>query len=474
MAIFSFCIFMFLFLGVGLWAARRPHNSQEDYLLAGRKVSPIMTSLSAAATCNSGFMFIGMIGYSYSVGLASLWLQLGFLVGDYLASLRIYPEVRKVSEKRSALTYPQLLASWNGREYKTLRMVAALLTFIFLGLYAAAQLKAGGKALEALFEWNENTGIILGALAIAIYCWAGGLRASIWTDALQSVIMLFSMALLMMVAVALTGGFASFWQALEEVGPNYTSLFPESLYGLPPIAMLLFFVGGFIFGGYGVSGQPHIMVRFMSMNSAKDMPRFRLYYYSWSAVFSMLAIGCGLAARIVLPDSVSFDAELALPNLSIQILPEILIGFMLAGIFAATMSTADSQILSCSATLAHDFLPEEKDQKIRRDRISIAFITGMAMLTALYAPGNVFSIVLLSWAGSAAAFAPLLTIYVLGGRPSEKLALLMIAASLGTLLLWRALGLQSVVYEAAPGILAGLAVYAIASLFKVEPRPATP
>jgi Na+/proline symporter len=202
------------------------------------------------------------------------------------------------------------------------------------------------------------------------------------------------------------------------------------------------------------------MVRFMAMEESGQMARVRLYYYSWYAGFSVLAIGAGLAARLLLPGGEGFDTELALPMLSIQILPEVLVGLVLAGLFAATMSTADSQILSCTAAVTRD-LPNGKQVPYWLTKAATIFITALALIIALYGPDSVFTLVVIAWAALAAAFGPLLIVYCLGGRPNELLAIAMMLAGLAAIWGWRTLGYNAGLYEVLPGIAAGLAVYGI-------------
>ncbi len=101
-------------------------------------------------------------------------------------------------------------------------------------------------------------------------------------------------------------------------------------------------------------GQPHIMIRFISLDKASNINRMRFYYYGWFTLFYGATIIVGLLSRITFPDTSNFDAELALPMLALQVLPEALVGLMLAALFAATLSTADSLILSCSASITRD------------------------------------------------------------------------------------------------------------------------
>jgi SSS family solute:Na+ symporter/sodium/proline symporter len=130
---------------------------------------------------------------------------------------------------------------------------------------------------------------------------------------------------------------------------------------------------------------------------------------------------------------------------------------ILAGIFAATMSTADSLVLSCSAAVTHDLLPVRLDRP-REMKIATAAVTGLALLIALTDNRSVFHLVILSWSTLACAFAPLLAVYSLGRRLSETAAIAAMAVGIAVAILWRQLGWQDMVYEGLPGICAGLVV----------------
>ena len=202
---------MFSFLLVGAYAATRKRSTTEDYLLASRSVSPWLTALSAAATINSGYMFIGLIGFTYSVGISAMWLMVGWISGDYLAWRFIHEKVRRRSQEEGWLTILSFLgeglgAAGSGSSVRVRSSFiihhSSFITLLFLGFYAAAQLKAGSKALHVLFGWNEAVGVVIGALIVGLYCLFGGIRASIWTDAIQSVIMLGTMLVLLFVATS--------------------------------------------------------------------------------------------------------------------------------------------------------------------------------------------------------------------------------------------------------------------------------
>lgn len=469
MILASFLAALALFVVVGLASAAKSRGTKVDYYLASRSVSPAMAGLSAIATNNSGYMFIGLMGFTYAVGLASLWLMVGWIVGDFLMSLVIHKRLREASAGHQEVTFAGVLARWSGGDYAVLRRIGAVVTVAFLGAYAAAQLNAGGKTLQALFEWRPATGSVLVAVIVALYCMAGGIRASIWTDVAQSVVMLVAMAAMLFAALGVTGGIGGAWQALGEI-PGYLDPFPPNLL-LPGTTGATLFVAGWLFAGMSVIGQPHIMVRFMALDSARHLARTRMWYYGFYVIFYSMAAGVGLLSRLLLPDLGDLDPELALPTMALELLPPVAVGVVLAGIFAATMSTADSLVLSCSSALTHDLLPRRIERPAELKFVTV-LVVALALAIALNGTQSVFVLVILSWSALASAFGPLLWVHARGFRVGEWQAIAMMVAGLGAALAWRWLGWQDMVYEGMPGMLAGWATFHVIRRFAGEPAPA--
>ncbi len=455
MIIASFLFFLTLFLGIGLASAFRADNSREDYYLASSGVRPSMAGLSAVATNNSGYMFIGVIGYTYVAGLASIWLMFGWILGDFLASLFIHKKLRQATERTGEASFGSVLAKWSGGDMPVWRRMAAIITVIFLGSYSAAQIAAGGKALHGVLGWEQSTGAWIVALMVLAYSSAGGIRASIWTDVAQSVVMLLAMTMLLVAGVAGLGGVDAVIAAWSAV-PDYLDLTPPDMV-MPGVAGLLLFIVGWMFAGLSVIGQPHIMVRFMALDKPESMHTARIWYYSFFVVFYALATGVGMLSRLYLPELGGLDPELALPTLAVELLPPVLVGVVLAGIFAATMSTADSLVLSCSAAITHD-LARDRLEKPWMLKIATASVTGLALFIALRGSSSVFDLVILSWSTLAVAFGPMLALLALGRRVNEVTAIVMMLVGVGVALAWRQAGLQGMIYEGMPGMLAGLVV----------------
>ena len=457
----TFSLFLCLFLGIGIASAIKKKNTVSDYLLANQGVSDWVAALSAVASSNSGYMFIGMIGYTYSVGISSMWAMIGWIVGDFLMSFLIYSKIIQKTARTNSLSFSELLGKWQDKEFKQFRKVAGLIIVLFLGVYAAAQLNAGSKALFVMLGLPDYMGAIIGAVIVIIYCFSGGMRASLWTDVAQSIVMFMAMGLLCVLAVMSIGGLDMFVVKLQGVSTTYTNLFPP---GLKWGALGPFLFGmGWFFAGLAVIGQPHIMSRFMTLRPDSKMWKVRLYYYSWYVSFSILTVMVGLCARLLLPELGSFDAELALPLLALDLFPAVLVGLILAGIFSAAISTADSQIISCIASLSRDVLGF-KDKALKQTKALTLLLTAFILVIALFAPGNVFSLVIVAWSGLASAFAPMLILLVFKRPISERLAILMSLSGLVVVVMWRLFGLEYYVVDVLPGMLMGFLVYGLASV----------
>lgn len=457
MVLASFLLFMLLFLAIGIASVARSRKTTEDYLIAGKSVSPLLVGLSAIATNNSGFMFIGMVGYTYTYGLSSIWLMFGWITGDLIASLVAVRKIQAVSRDRKICSFGDLLSRWHGGDYRYLRLLVGLVTLLFLTVYAAAQFKAGSKAVASLLGWDPATGILISALIVLVYSTVGGIRASIWTDVAQSLVMVLGMFTLIYAGLQLQGGLAFVVQKLQAVSPVYMSLFPErSGFGV------LLFIVGWIFGGVSVIGQPHIVIRFMSLDSQAHVTRMRVYYYTWFTLFYGFTIVVGLLSRLIISDNAGFDAEIALPAMAQALLDPWFAGLVLAAMFAATMSTADSLILACSAALSRDLLPEAT-RSLKATKLGTWLVLISAVAIALSGNRTVFALVLDAWGILASAFAPLLIVYAMGGRVSEKMALGMLITGMSVFSAWQQAGLDDTIYAAAPGILSGLLLYQIVS-----------
>ena len=198
------------------------------------------------------------------------------------------------------------------------------------------------RHLRCCFGWPTFAGSLLGAVLVLAYCLAGGLRASIWTDAAQSVLMIAAMWLLMYFAVSNAGGFESFFAKLQQTKSGYLELGQDRFGGF---GSLVLFAIGWVFNGLGVVGQPQVMVRFMALDRAENIYKTAVYYFSWNILFIGGTFMVGLATRLYLGSENSFDQELALPMLADNLIPGIAVGIIIGGVFAAPWRSTSLQRL---------------------------------------------------------------------------------------------------------------------------------
>lgn len=461
--VIAFLLFLLFFLGIGFFAAKKSRNTPEDYYLASAQVSPALVGLSAFASANSGYVFIGFIGYTYATGLSAMWLVFGWVFGDLLASFFVHVRMKQAAMRNKALSYACILSDWDGDTNKTLERLIGLISLVFLLTYASAQFMAGSKALYAIFGWPHVWGVILCAVMVSLYSFAGGIRATIWTDVVQSVLMIFSMGLLLVISIWTLGGLDDVLAGLHQI-EGFLDPISDKLF-IPGVGGAAVFIVSWLFSGLSIIAQPHVMIRFVALEDPQKMMQARIYYYLSYVSFGLLAVGVGLLARLYVGNAQMFDSELAVVLMAQEVLPTALVGLILAGIFSATMSTADSLIISCAAVLTRNF-KAKRTENFLLIKGSVVLVAAVALFLALTNQATVFTLVLLSWTALGSAFAPLVIVLCLGWRPSQKVSIAGCLVGLAAALLWRYAGGSATVSEGLIGILAGLWVHGMAAFIR--------
>jgi len=405
---------LFFIALIGISSSRFNKPTVKNYYLADKSLSPWLSGLSAMATNNSGYMFIGLIGFTYLNGLSSIWLMIGWILGDYLITKKLFPKILNKSFRSTNVTYASIIGDLTNN--KLITKLLALISFVFLLIYASAQFAASGKTLMAVMNWDFYYGVITGGFIVLLYSLTSGIRASIWTDAAQSIIMLISMGLLVLFSIVKLGGINQTLFQLSEID-GYMSLFrPDTR------ASILFNVLSslsWIVAGMFVVGQPHIMIRFFAVKDHNDLIRSRIFYYSSYILFYGLAFTVGMLSRLILDNTAGFDPELALPMMAQILFNPFMVGLIISGIFAATMSTADSLIINCSGNISQDILQLTKFSKAKIAGITLA-VALTSIIVALINSGSVFSIVVFSWTILGFLLTPLLIMISLNKSVNTK------------------------------------------------------
>lgn len=439
--ILSFLIILIAIAIIGLSAGRHSKPNKSDYYLASKSLSPWVVGLSAMATNNSGYMFIGLIGFTYLVGLPSIWLMIGWILGDFLISKTLHKKINQQTKKHSSVTYASVIGAWANQGQFITKFIG-LLSLVFLIVYASAQFVSGGKTLMVIFDWDLWLGNSIGSIIVLMYTMVGGIRASIWTDVMQALIMVFSMTVLVVSCLVSLGGVGAAFDKWLMVD-NFLNFFPREIEH--SLFLKFMYPVSWIVAGLFVIGQPHIMVRFMALKDPSLIERARYHYYFWYLVFYLLAFCVGMLSKIYLDNQAGFDPELALPLMALELLSPFMVGVIIAGIFAATMSTADSLIINCSGNISQDLF-KGKNFSSTQIKLVTVVVSITAAAIALVNNHSVFLIVVYAWTLLGISFAPLLIILSIGRTITVKTYLIGLLIGLVSFFIINHFGINRFVY----------------------------
>jgi sodium/proline symporter len=398
----GFFIYLAIILGIGIWTYRLT-KTQEDFIIAGRRLNPVVAAFSERASGESSWLLLGLPAMVFTAGLIELWTAIGCVAGIIAAWFIIAKDLRVKTEKLDAITLPGFLSKNFGQENKINEIIATFIIIFFYSLYVSAQFNGAGKTLHTTFGLPHLTGIAIGALVIIFYTLLGGFFAVAWTDFLQAILMIITLVALPIV------GFITIFKGGHTINFTLTSLI-GNLKGWPAIAGV---IGGLSWG-LGYFGQPHTIVRYMSIKDPEKIRISRNIAIAWSipaffGAFLIGVVGKGLANAETLSDS-----EYLMPHLVTTLLPLWLAGILISGAIAAMMSTADSQLLVASSALSEDVYHNIFRKKISEktqlmaSRIITLLVGVSAFILAIKSQKLIYTMVSYAWSGLGASFGPAL------------------------------------------------------------------
>jgi sodium/proline symporter len=416
-------------VGIGLWAARRTRDTS-DFFLGGRQLGSWVAAISASASSSSAWTLLGVSGAAYAWGISALWLFPATVSGFVINWFWVAPRLMRMSRDSGALTLTAFIASGTSRPAARAAIIrlssaAILCSFLF---YVASQFQAAGHAFAASFDLAPAAAIMVGVAIILFYTLLGGFWAVSVTDTLQGLLMAAAALFLPIVALASVGGIGELANGLQAVAGDTGMHATRGYAG----AMGLAFVLGTLGIGLGYPGQPHVVNRFMALRDGLALRQGRVIAISWAVIIYAGMLLLGLCARVLWP-SVP-DGEQIFFHGANMMLPPVLAGVMVAAVLSAIMSTADSQLLVASSSVAVD-LPDSRRARssspsrgLGRSRLVVLAISVAAMLVAIGAPATIFSRVLFAWSALGSAFGPLLILRLSGRAVSDWAAFASIAA----------------------------------------------
>jgi len=467
--IISFSAYTLAIVVVGLLAARVASRSSKDYLIAGKGLGPWVSSISASASSESGWVTLGLVGEAFNVGLGAIWVIPGCLMGYVFNWFFLARKIQKYSSENDVLTIPDIIASRFPDRGQTLRIISVVIITIMMTTYVAAQMNAAGKALSAVFGTSYFISVMIGACIVLVYTITGGFKAVAWTDLVQGIFMVIALVFLPAIVIIKLGGFGPMFAKLATLNAASGSPTLMTVAGGKVGMLGLGFIIGQLGIGLGYPGQPHVLIRFMAAKDQASLKKGAFIAMAWGTLVFTGAVFLGLACKALFVTLV--DAEQALPIISIQLLPGIFAGMMLAAVLAAICSTADSQLIVASSAISHDIYARRKGDKLSPrkavtiDRIWVAIIGILAIVFALTDNRVIFTFVLYAWAGLGAAFGPIFILSFLWKKATSEGAIAGAVVGFLTVIVWRNVpALKAMVYELVPGFLLALLVNYIVSL----------
>lgn len=451
-AIYSVCI-----LGIGFYYYRK-NKSTDDYYVGGRDMKSLHIGLSVVATDVGGGFSIGLGGLGFAIGLSGSWMLFTGLIGAWLSAVLLIPKVIDQGHKFGLLTFPQLLEKNFG---KTVAIVAGIISFIgYLG-FTSSQFLAGAKlAVGTINGISLNQALlIMGGIAI-VYTVFGGLKAVIYTDTFQWIILMVG---LIFVGIPLSIHAVGGWEAIRQTLPS-DFLRLDSITWVQFVNWLITIIPIWFVG----------MTLYQRIYACRDEKTAKKAWFVAGLfeypVMAFMGVMLGMIARVAavqgmfsiegFTDPSMMDAEIGLPMLIKYSLPTGLLGLMLAAYFSAIMSTADSCLLAASGNFTSDILRLKADDK-RGMIISqvITFVAGGIAILLGTQMRNVLDLMLLSYAFMVSGlFVPVLGMLFLKKKSPQAALAAMISG--GFLTLWLTFSKVEMPFGFDP-ILAGITVSAI-------------
>ena len=487
-------LYLLMMIGVGIFFSKG-NDDTSDFYLGGRKLGPFVTAMSAEASDMSSWLLMGIPGLAYISGLADpFWTILGLALGTYLNWLFVAKRIRRQSEVLLAITVPEYFSKRFGDNKNILTCISALIIVVFFIPYTASGFAACGKLFNTLFGVNYMGAMIVSAAVIAIYCTMGGFKAVSTTDLIQSICMTIALFIVIIFGINQAGGLDAVFANAKSLDGflsitksyNQTTNSATSYSALSAISMLAW--------GLGYFGMPHILIRFMAISDADKLKTSRRVASIWVVISMAVAlligiVGLAMSKIGVIPTFTnSSDSErviIYIANLmkSFGIFPAIIAGLILAGILAATMSTADSQLLASASAISSDLIQTFFGKKlsnkasVRIAKITVVLISLVAIFIAKDSNSSVFSIVSFAWAGFGAAFGPVVLLALFWKKATKEGAISGMIIGAVAVFVWKyaisTLGGVFAIYELLPAFIISLIVNVIVSLCTKAPKDIT-
>ena len=465
--LFVFIVYFLFMLGIGFYFfAKSKDSGEKDYFLGGRQMGAWVSALSAGASDMSAWVLMGLPASVFAAGMGQTWIAIGLGIGYALSWIFEAPRLRRFSIRAGdSITIPQYLTNRFLSKSKLMQIICAVIFLVAYTIYAASSIKACGTLFHTVMNIDANVAMYIAAFIIIAYTFLGGFSAVCWTDFFQGLLMLAALLIAPIFVLALMGsGEIVASGSLPDGYFNFMTSWKDIVSGLG--------------WGLGYFGMPHIIIRFMSLKSEKELRKSSVIGISWTTIILIMSVLAGVAGRMFLGEME--DSSLVFITMVRRIFPALVSGILLSAILSAAMSTADSQLLASASAFASDvykpvFRKNATDKEMLwAGRIIVVVIAVVALLIASNPnSGTIMALVENAWGVFGAAFGPVILLSLFWRRFTFAGAVSGIVAGAAVDILWLACLKSTGIYEIIPGFSVGLLAAVVVSLLSKEPDAAT-
>lgn len=453
------------------------NKNQSDYFLGGRSMGPWVTAMSAQASDMSAWLLMGLPGSILAFGFGQIWIGIGLALGTAANWIFCAKRLRKLSvAANDAITVPQYLTNRFVSQKKTLQVICAIIFLIAFTVYVASALVAGTSVFVSLFpNISQSTAMLIYTLIIIGYTFLGGFKAVCWTDFFQGILMLIALLAVPIIIKATqtldVSALQNVYQYTDASGAVVTCDFGAGLFS----ASWKDIVSG-LGWGLGYFGMPHIIVRFMSIEKPSMIKKSSIVAIIWVVISLFSAVMIAYFGRMIMGEELLThgNQKLVFIAMSRKFFPAGICGLLLAAIIAASISTADSQLLVASSSFTADlYKPFFRKGASEKETLLVGRVLVLVLSLIAFAIANskgsgaqaIMDMVENAWGAFGSSFGPTILLSLFWKRFNYKGAVAGVVSGFVVDLGWLLSGLTAStgVYEIVPGfIVSFLAAYLVA------------
>ena len=451
-------------------------SSDKDYFLGGRSMGPWVTAMSAQASDMSAWLLMGLPGSILAFGLGQAWIGIGLAIGTALNWILVARRLRRFSQAAGdSITVPQYLSNRFATKSKALQVVCAMVFLVCFTVYVASAFVAGANVFTSLFNIDKSLAMLIFAIILITYTFLGGYKAVCWTDFFQGILMLVAVLAVPIIIVATKELDTSVLSNIVEYnGEKYE--FVKNIFS----ASFKDIINGLAWG-LGYFGMPHILVRFMAIKKASMVKKSAIVAIVWVVLSLATVIIIAYFGRMLVGEQLLSEGaqSMVFIELSRMLFPAFIAGILLSAIIAASMSTADSQLLVASSSFTSDIY-KPLVRKNASDKEVLWIGRGVVLVVAIVAyfiassKGDgaqaIMNLVENAWAGFGSAFGSVIILSLFWRRFTYKGALAGVISGAVVDILWLAfLSKSTGIYELIPGFIVSMICAIVVTLLDKKP-----